>query len=151
MRNGFQTSFLDILFSKQMNIQNETLKHQSNLLDVIHVYKVQMKFAIKTMKSNRSNHHRCSITKAVLKKFCNIHIKTPLLESLFKNVAALQVVNFIKKRQVFSCEYCEIFKNIYFEKHLRTAASELNGVLAVSLFLTLNAFTIRIQLFCFQV
>ena len=28
--------------------------------------------------------------------------------------------------QVFSCEYCEIFKNIYFEEHLRTAASDLN-------------------------
>ena len=26
--------------------------------------------------------------------------------------------------QVFSCEYCEIFKNTYFEKHLWTAASE---------------------------
>ena len=26
--------------------------------------------------------------------------------------------------QVFSCEYCEIFKSTYFEKHLRTAASE---------------------------
>ena len=25
---------------------------------------------------------------------------------------------------MFSCEYCEIFKNTYFEKHLRIAASE---------------------------
>ena len=25
--------------------------------------------------------------------------------------------------QVFFCEYCEIFKNTYFEKHLRTTAS----------------------------
>ena len=25
--------------------------------------------------------------------------------------------------QVFSCEYCEIFKNTYFEEHLRTVAS----------------------------
>ena len=25
-------------------------------------------------------------------------------------------------RQVFSCKYCEIFKNTYFEEHLRTAA-----------------------------
>ena len=24
---------------------------------------------------------------------------------------------------MFSCEYCEIFKNTYFEEHLRTAAS----------------------------
>ena len=27
--------------------------------------------------------------------------------------------------QVFSCKYCEIFKNTYFEEHLRTAASAL--------------------------
>ena len=26
-------------------------------------------------------------------------------------------------KQVFSCEYCEIFKNTYFEKHLQTTAS----------------------------
>ena len=26
--------------------------------------------------------------------------------------------------QVFSSEYCKTFKNTYFEKHLRTAASE---------------------------
>ena len=25
---------------------------------------------------------------------------------------------------MFSCEYCEISKNIYFEEHLRTAASK---------------------------
>ena len=25
---------------------------------------------------------------------------------------------------VFSCEYCEIFQNTYFEEHLRTAASK---------------------------
>ena len=25
---------------------------------------------------------------------------------------------------MFSSEYCEIFKNIYFEEHLRTVASE---------------------------
>ena len=28
--------------------------------------------------------------------------------------------------QVFSCEYCKIFKNTCFEEHLCTAASELN-------------------------
>ena len=27
--------------------------------------------------------------------------------------------------QVFSCEYCEIFKNTYFEEHLQAAASVL--------------------------
>ena len=28
--------------------------------------------------------------------------------------------------QVFSCEYCEMFKNTYFEEHLGTAASKLS-------------------------
>ena len=43
-------------------------------------------------------------------------------ESLINKVVGL---HFIKKEtptQVFFCEYCEIFKNTYFEKHLRTTA-----------------------------
>ena len=40
--------------------------------------------------------------------FCNIHRKTPVLEFLFNS------------------EYYDIFKSIYFEEHLRMAASE-NG------------------------
>ena len=27
--------------------------------------------------------------------------------------------------QVFSCEYCEIFKDTYFEERLRTSASDM--------------------------
>ena len=48
-----------------------------------------------------------------------------MLEFLFNKVAGLQGCKFIKKTptQVFSREYCEIFKNTYFEEHLRTAAS----------------------------
>ena len=37
-----------------------------------------------------------------------------------------EAFNFIKKEtlaQVFSCEFCEIFKKTHFEEHLRTAAS----------------------------
>ena len=37
--------------------------------------------------------------------------------------------NFIKKEtlaQVFSCEFCEISKNIFFIEHLRATASELS-------------------------
>ena len=33
--------------------------------------------------------------------------------------------NYVADLQVFSCEFCEIFKNTYFEKHLQTAASGL--------------------------
>ena len=50
---------------------------------------------------------RCSL------EFRNIHKKTLMFETLFNKAPT----------QMFSCEYCEIFKNTYFEKHLRTAAS----------------------------
>ena len=48
--------------------------------------------------------------------FCKFQ-ETPVLESLFSEVAALLAWNLIKKRfeHVFSCKYSEIFKNTYFE------------------------------------
>ena len=50
--------------------------------------------------------------KAVLKIFAIFVAK---LESLFNKVVPTLV---------FSCEYCGIFKNTYFEEHLQTAVSE---------------------------
>ena len=47
-------------------------------------------------------------------------------QSLFDKVVGFQNCDFIKKRlqhRYFSCEYCEIVKNTYFEKHLWTTAS----------------------------
>ena len=41
-----------------------------------------------------------------------------MLESLLDKVAGLQ-----DSTQVFSCEYCKIFKNTYVEEHLPTGAS----------------------------
>ena len=35
--------------------------------------------------------------------------------------------------QLFSCEYCEIFKNTYPEEYLRMAASEVSGEIAFAL------------------
>ena len=43
-----------------------------------------------------------------------------------------EVCNFITKdtlAQVFSCEFCEIFKNIFFTEHLRTTGSDLTVIL----------------------
>ena len=47
-----------------------------------------------------------------------------MLESLFDKVASLGLQLYQKETptQVFSCEYCELFKNNYFEKHLQMAA-----------------------------
>ena len=53
--------------------------------------------------------------KAVLTNFAILIRKRPRW-SLF-------LIKFQIFRQVFSCEYCEIFKNTYFEEHLRTTAS----------------------------
>ena len=37
-----------------------------------------------------------------------------MVEFLFNKVAALKACNFVKKKEVFSCKYCEIFKNTFF-------------------------------------
>ena len=52
---------------------------------------------------------RCSLKKG----------ETPVPESLFNKESLIQV---------FSCEFCEIFKNTFFTEHLRTTASEYLGV-----------------------
>ena len=51
-----------------------------------------------------------------------------MLEFLFNKVAGLPAGNFIKKEtpaQVFSCRYCEIFKNSFFFRTPPVAASEI--------------------------
>ena len=51
----------------------------------------------------------------VLKNYCNVHSKAPVLESLFNKIET--------PTQAFSCNYSQTFKNTYFEKHLQTATS----------------------------
>ena len=49
-------------------------------------------------------------------------------KSTGKHLCRPQASNFINKEtlaQVFSCEFCEIFKNTFFTEHLRTTASIL--------------------------
>ena len=61
-------------------------------------------------------------------KFRKIHSKTPVPESLFNKVAGL-ACNVIKKEtlaQVFSSEFCEISKNIFFHRPLPVAASDIS-------------------------
>ena len=54
------------------------------------------------------------IKKAVLKIFSKIHRKVP----------GLQLFNNETPTQMFSSEYCDIFKNTYFEGHLLKAVSD---------------------------
>ena len=68
-------------------------------------------------------HQRCPIKRAVLKNFA-IFTGKHLCRSRFfqKETPTL----------VFFCEYCEIFKNNYFEKHLRTTVSEVTPTMMLS-------------------
>ena len=52
---------------------------------------------LKKCLNSRSSHQRCSIKKAVLKNFCNIHRKIPVLESLFNRFAGFKTCNVLKK------------------------------------------------------
>ena len=52
-------------------------------------------------------------------KFCNIHKK---MSVSFKEGTLKQLCWKETPTQVFSCEYCGIFKITYFEEHLRRAA-----------------------------
>ena len=58
-----------------------------------------------------------SFKKAVLKNFAIFTGKQLLWNPFF------QLYQKETPTEVFSCEYCEIFKNTYFEEHLQTAAS----------------------------
>ena len=77
---------------------------------------------------NRSSHRRCSVKKAVFRKFTKFARKH-LCQSLFFNkVAGLrpEACNFIKKEtlvQVFSCKFCDISKNTFLHKTPLVAAS----------------------------
>ena len=65
--------------------------------------------------------------KRCFSKFCKIHRKISVLESLFLIKSQVSACNFIKKgtlTKVFSCEFCGIFKIILFTEQLRTTAFE---------------------------
>ena len=53
-----------------------------------------------------------------------------MLESLFNEVKGLRPATLLKRdsNTGASCQYCEIFKNTYFEEHLRMTASGKNAV-----------------------
>ena len=60
-------------------------------------------------------------------KLGKLYRKTSVLESLFNGVSVFETCNFINKlwQQVFSFEFCEVFKNTYFVEYLQTVASKL--------------------------
>ena len=101
-------------------------------------------------------------------KIRKLYKETPVLESLFKKVSR----NKETPAQVFSCEFCEAFKNTFFAEHLRWSWSlsfkkfyvqeftkrflseqqQTNSYLIVWSFFTLIAKTIfAISISCFSI
>ena len=72
--------------------------------------------------------------KAVLRNFAILTGKYLCWNPAFNKVVGLQACKLEKEipTQVFSGEYCEIFKNIYFQEYLRMAVS-INGYFTTSL------------------
>ena len=88
----------------------------------------------------RSSHGRYSVKKGVFWKFANI---------IWKYLCCNQFL--IKSKtgnketpiQGFFCKICEIFKNLYFEEHLRTTASILSIITLIIIFTIITFTTIR--------
>ena len=57
----------------------------------------------------------CSVKKGVLRNFAKVHRKIHVPVTLFKKETLAQV---------FFCEFCEVFKKIFFTEHLRTTDFE---------------------------
>ena len=72
--------------------------------------------------------------KGILEFSQNSQEKTCTRVIFLNEVTGLQASNFIKKEtvaQVFSCEFCEIFKNAFFTEHLWTTASIIIWIFTV--------------------
>ena len=106
----------------------------------------------KFCKKFRSSRQRCSIKKVVLKNFVTFTVKHLCWSLFLKKLLDWRPKILLKETptQVLFCEYCKIFKNTYFEKHLRTTASvnSRSAIFQESLVLPLkwNTLTSRISL-----
>ena len=98
-----------------------TLSNQSRLQipkfgKTVYTLWSEIEMMIKKVRRDRSSRQRCSIKKLLIK------ISQYSQENTYVGfVAGLISCNFIKKKtptQVFSCEYCEIFKNSFFMEHI---------------------------------
>ena len=76
----------------------------------------------------RSSRSEVLCKKGALKKFTTFTGKHPWQSLSFNKVAGLRLATLLKKRplvQVFSCEFCEIFKNTFFNRTTLVTASGL--------------------------
>ena len=102
-------------------------------------------------KSSWSSQRRCSIKKLLLKISQYIQ-ENNCLESLFSKVVGLGLQGCYKEtpRRCFLVNIAKFFKNTYFEKYLRTAASEThlkNTILFITILLCKNMLSERFWVF----
>ena len=74
---------------------------------------------------------------AAFRNSCSVKLSIIFVVEILAMKFLPQACNFNKKEtlaQVLSCEFCEFFKNTYFEEHLRTTASEFICVSSVTEF-----------------
>ena len=74
----------------------------------------------------RRSYRRCSVKIVVLKNFAKLTGKHLYQGLFFNKVVGLRPANFIKKEtlaQLFSCDFCEIFKSTFLTVHIWTTAS----------------------------
>ena len=75
----------------------------------------------------RSSRSQILLKIGVLKRFCKFQRETPVMEYLLNKFVGLNACNFINKRfhhKCFPLKFAKLFKNTYFEEHLRTTTSK---------------------------
>ena len=75
--------------------------------------------SLEDKKCHRSTCSQVFFKISVLKNFATFKGQHLRWESIFKNVAGVQLYEKKTSAHVFSYEYCQIFKNTYFTEHLR--------------------------------
>ena len=136
-----RTFFIEILLTKYQPVLVNLLcrrPHKHNLINCIECtfndgnnFETQGCYLLGEIKinlqlKNRSTHQRSSLNKGVLKNFAKFTAKHLCQSLSFNKVLGLRSATLLKKEtlaQVFSCEFCKIFKNTFFTEHHRTTAS----------------------------
>ena len=114
-----ETKFLEILTRRSQLISSKnTTKLLAGLVFAFFEKFIYVKF--------RSSHCSCSVKKGALKNLLKFPGKHLCQSLLFNKVASLKTCNFIKKEtmaQVFSCEFGEISKDVFFTENFLATAS----------------------------
>ena len=92
------------------------------------------------IKIRRSSQQRCSVRKTVLRNLEKLGGKHLCQSLFFDKKRGLQLIKKETLAQVFSCEFCEISKNIFFIEHVWATAFEFGLLRKSSSFSFLTSF-----------